>query len=107
MARTRALQKLIPQPPVVFRWDLDKTYLKSEFDTLRELVKIPFEKPEHKTSVPGVVPLIRNLKIVAQESGRDARIYFISASPPQIAKAIKEKLVLDGVDYDGITFKNQ
>lgn len=95
-----------PQP-VVFRWDLDKTYLKSEFESLRELVKIPFEKPEDKVAVPGVVPLIRNLKAVAAAADREARIYFISASPPQIAKAIKEKLALDAVDYDGITFKNQ
>src|SRR5439155_3775440 len=31
----------------------------------------------------------------------------MSASPPQIAKAIKEKLALDGIEYDGIVFKNQ
>jgi hypothetical protein len=92
---------------VVFRWDLDKTYLRSEFDSLRELVKIPFERPEDKVTVPGVIPLIRRLKTVAAAAGRDARVYFISASPPQIAKAIRDKLALDEVDYDGITFKNQ
>ncbi len=94
-------------PPVVFYWDLDKTYLKSEFETLRELVRIPFEKPEHKVAVPGVVPLIRGLRNVAFAAGRQVHIYFISASPPQIAKAIKEKLALDGIEYDGIVFKDQ
>ncbi len=99
---------LPPAPaPVIFRWDLDKTYLKSEFDSLRELVKIPFEKPEDKIAVPGVIPLIRNLKSFAAQQEREAKVYFISASPPQIAKAIKDKLALDGVDYDGIIFKNQ
>lgn len=92
---------------VIFRWDLDKTYLKSEFESLRELMRIPFEKPEDKVAVPGVVPLIRGLRNVATQAGRDVRIYFISASPPQIAKAIKEKLALDGIEYDGIIFKNQ
>ena len=105
--RRKAPQANAAPHPVVFRWDLDKTYLKSEFDSLRELVKIPFEKPEDKIAVPGVVPLIRNLRSVAATAGRDSWIYFISASPPQIAKAIKDKLTLDGVEYDGITFKNQ
>lgn len=95
------------QLPIVFRWDLDKTYLRSEFDTLRDLVRIPFEKPEDKVTVPGVVTLIRNLRRVARARGREVRVYFISASPPQIAKAIKEKLALDGTEYEGITFKNQ
>jgi len=93
--------------PVIFRWDLDKTYLKTEFDTLRELVRIPFEKPQDKVAVPGVVPLIRSLRDVAALAGREVRIYFMSASPPQIAKAIKDKLALDGIEYDGIVFKNQ
>jgi hypothetical protein len=100
---------LVPGPShtVIFRWDLDKTYLKSEFESLRELVRIPFEKPEDKIAVPGVVLLIRGLREVATQAGRDVRVYFISASPPQIAKAIKEKLALDGIEYDGIVFKNQ
>jgi hypothetical protein len=102
--RRRAAQ---PPAPVVYRWDLDKTYLRSEFDTLRELVRIPFEKPEDKVAVPGVAPLIRNLRQTAIDQRRDVRIFFISASPPQISKAIKEKLALDGIVYDGIIFKNQ
>lgn len=93
--------------PVVFRWDLDKTYLKTEFDSLRELVRLSFEKPQDKIAVPGVVPLIRGLREAAVQAGREVRIYFISASPPQIAKAIKQKLALDGIEYDGIIFKDQ
>jgi hypothetical protein len=96
-----------PVGPIIFCWDLDKTYLKTEFDSLRELVRIPFEKPEDKVAVPGVVPLIRGLRDVAVQADREVRIYFISASPPQIAKAIKDKLALDGIEYDGIVFKDQ
>ncbi len=108
MILRRAKRPIREMPRVViFRWDLDKTYLKSEFESLRELVRIPFEKPEDKVAVPGVVPLIRGLRDVAAQAGREARIYFMSASPPQIAKAIKEKLALDGIEYDGIVFKNQ
>ncbi len=96
-----------PPPCTIFRWDLDKTYLKSEFDSVRDLVRIPFEGPEDKVDAPGVVALIRELRVVATTAGREVRVYFLSASPPQIGKAIKEKLALDGVEYDGIVFKNQ
>jgi Phosphatidate phosphatase APP1, catalytic domain len=91
----------------IFRWDLDKTYLKSEFDSMRDLVKIPFEKPQDKVEAPGVAALIRQLRAVGATAGREVRIYFLSASPPQIGRAIKEKLALDGIEYDGIVFKNQ
>jgi hypothetical protein len=92
---------------VVFRWDLDKTYLKSEFDTLRELVRIPFEKAEDKVAAPGVAALIRSLREAALSRGRSVRIFFVSASPPQIGRAIRRKLEIDGILYDGIVFKNQ
>jgi hypothetical protein len=79
----------------------------SEFDTLRGLVRIPFEHAEDKVNVPGVVPLIRGLRSDAAVAGRAIRIYFVTASPPQIGKAIKQKFTLDGIEHDGIVFKNQ
>jgi hypothetical protein len=94
-------------PPAVFRWDLDKTYLRTELDSLRGMARIPFERAEDKINVPGVVPLIRGLRADALAAGRETRIYFVTASPPQIGKAIKDKLALDAIDYDGIVFKNQ
>lgn len=106
MALRRPRPRTAP-PPLILRWDLDKTYLKSEFDSLRELMRVPFEKAQDKVAVPGVVPLIRGLRASSTQAGRDVRIYFISASPPQIAKAIKQKLALDGIEYDDIVFKNQ
>ena len=108
MALRRSKRQSPGQPqPIIYRWDLDKTYLKSEFDSLRGLMRVPFEKPQDKVAVPGVAPLIRGLREVAVEAQCEVRIYFISASPPQIAKAIKEKLAMDGIEYDGIVFKNQ
>jgi len=35
-----------------------------------------------------------------------APLYFVSASPPQLRSVIARKMLLDGVDYDGITFKD-
>jgi len=96
-----------PTQPLVCRWDLDKTYLQTEFGTLRDLVRIPFERAEDKVNVPGVTPLIRGLKSHGEELRRPVWIHFISASPPQIGATIREKLRLDGVEYDDITFKDQ
>lgn len=91
---------------VVFRWDLDKTYLRTEFDSLRDLVRIPFESAADKVHLPGVPELIAALRRSALARGERPFVYFLSASPPQIGAAIREKLEIDGVDYDGITFKD-
>jgi hypothetical protein len=96
-----------PVPCVVFRWDLDKTYLKSEFDRMRDLVRIPFESAADKIAAPGVAALIRELRATAEKRRQQVRVYFVTASPPQIGRAIKEKLTLDGIRYDDIAFKDQ
>src|SRR5205823_3098808 len=46
-------------PPLLCRWDLDKTYLRSEFDSLRSLLRTAFERAEDKVDVPGVAELLR------------------------------------------------
>jgi hypothetical protein len=96
-----------PEPPLLCRWDLDKTYLRSDFDTLRSLLRTAFEKAEDKVDVPGVAEVIRGLKASAARHERTALVHFVSASPPQIGNAIRKKLLLDGVPYDGIVFKDQ
>lgn len=93
--------------PLVFRWDLDKTYLKTNFEHMRDLVRIPFEVAADKIAAPGVAELIRALRQVNQAKERDVQVFFLTASPPQIGRAIREKLSLDGIEYDGITFKDQ
>lgn len=91
----------------VFRWDLDKTYLISHFESLRKLIVVPFERGQDKVAVPGVVAVIKALRSAASARGVTPKVYFLSASPPQIGAAIREKLVIDGIEYDGITFKDQ
>jgi len=92
---------------IVFRWDLDKTYLRTEFESFRKMVRIPFEAATDKVHLPGVPELIRALRRSAGERGVQPYVFFLSASPPQIGNAIREKLRLDGVDYEGIIFKDQ
>jgi hypothetical protein len=96
-----------PAAPLVCRWDLDKTYLRSEFETIRQLLRTAFERGEDKVDVPGVVELIKAMRDAAERRGRPCRTLFLSASPPQIGKAFRAKLDLEGVPYDGIVFKNQ
>ena len=91
----------------VFRWDLDKTYLVSDFESLRGLLRIPFERAEDKRAVPGVIALVKSLRRAAERRDRRVAVCFMSASPPQIGQAIRDKLHMDGIEYDEIRFKNQ
>jgi hypothetical protein len=87
-------------PTHVYRWDLDKTYLRTEFDTVIALIKTAFEKPEEKRAVPGASALLRELR-----QGGAARICFISGSPRQMRKVLTKKLHLDGVEFDEFILK--
>lgn len=85
----------------VFRWDLDKTYLRTEFDTLRDLVKSALETAQDKQAYPGAPALLRSLRQSAEH-----RICLISGSPSQMRKVLAAKLALDGVEYDEFVLKN-
>ena len=75
--RRRAAAALMP---VVYRWDLDKTYLESDFESLRKIMRVPFERAEDKIVEPGVVALMRALRASARAEGRKVFVYFISAA---------------------------
>lgn len=92
---------------VVQRWDLDKTYLVTDTDSLRGLLRIPFERAADKRALPGVAVLVKELRRTAAEHGSTTSVNFVTASPPQIGRAIREKLLLDGIEIDEIRFKDQ
>jgi hypothetical protein len=106
-ARRPRRRAAVALAPVIYRWDLDKTYLKSDFESLTKMMRVPFERAEDKIDEPGVVALMRALRAGARAEGRRSHVFFVSASPPQIGRAIREKLALDGVEIDGIVFKDQ
>jgi hypothetical protein len=91
----------------VQRWDLDKTYLQTDTDSLRSLLRIPFERAADKRALPGVAALVKELRRTEAERGGTTSVNFVTASPPQIGRAIREKLLLDGIEIDEIRFKNQ
>ena len=91
---------------IICTFDLDKTYLATEFETFSGLVKIPFEKAEEKRNIPGTASLVRELRRGVKKDQTPTPIYFISGSPRQLENVVREKLELDGVSFDGILFKD-
>lgn len=92
---------------VVYVWDIDKTYLNTQFETWRGLFKTAFEKAFQKTNVPGTATLIRALESSRQKRNDEILpIYFISASPPQMAAKIHQKMLIDKLNPCGIFFKD-
>ena len=86
----------------MYRWDLDKTYLRTEFDTVRDLVKTAFESAKQKRTVPGAAALLRELRAT-----EPLGIYIVSGSPEQLRRVLEAKLRLDGIRWDSFTLKPQ
>jgi hypothetical protein len=84
----------------IFRWDLDKTYLRTEFDTVRDLLRTAMEPPARKRTVPGAAAILRELRATGP-----AGVYILSGSPEQMRKRLEQKLLLDGIQWDGFTLK--
>jgi hypothetical protein len=84
----------------IYRWDLDKTYLSTDFDSLKGLVRAAFEKASDKRTFPGAQVLLRELCATGPKG-----LYILSGSPQQMRKVIEEKLALDGIPYDGLVLK--
>ena len=90
----------IDRASLVYRWDLDKTYLHTEFDTVRDLLNTAFETPASKRTVPGASALLRELRTT-----EPAGIYILSGSPEQMRRVLEAKLRLDGIMWDAFTLK--
>src|SRR6516165_10878939 len=83
--------RIDPRPPRrIYRWDLDKTYLQTEFDTFAQLVRTAMQKASEKQAVPGAAALIRELRAQG-----DSRLCIISGSPTQMRTVLEAKLKHD------------
>lgn len=85
----------------IFRWDLDKTYLQTEFDSVRDLVRTARLTAEERQNVPGSAALLRAIR--RDDPGH--QIYFISGSPNQMRPVLEQKFELDGFSPDGFVLK--
>ncbi len=86
---------------IVYVWDIDKTYLNTNFDTLRGLFRTAFEKAFQKVNVPGTATLI---KALVHPQKTSVPLYFISASPPQMENKIYQKMRIDALSPYGVFF---
>jgi hypothetical protein len=96
-----------PAGPVgqrVYRWDLDKTYLLTDFDSVRGLLRSATEPARAKRAVPGASALLRELG--REGPGWRPRIDILSGSPTQMRAVLEDKLRLDGVRWDRLTLKD-
>ena len=85
----------------VYRWDLDKTYLATDFESVRGLWRAAREAPEEKRNVPGSAELLREL---CRRPG--AKVVIVSGSPTQMREVLAEKLRLDGIRFDELHLKD-
>lgn len=85
----------------VYRWDLDKTYLETDFESLRGLVRSAMEDASAKRAVPGATALLQAL---CAPPGN--RIFIVSGSPTQLREVLEEKLRLDGIRYESFILKD-
>ncbi len=90
----------------VFIWDIDKTYLSTNFSSFRGLLQIPLEFAVDKIANPGMPEVIRGLRRGPGEEYAGTPLYFVSASPPELRNVLEHKMLIDGVEYDGITSKD-
>ncbi len=83
----------------VARWDLDKTYLRTDFDTFRDLVRTAFERPDEKRTNPGAGALLREMVRAG------ISVHILSGSPEQMRQRLEDKLRLDGIVWDSFVLK--
>jgi len=83
----------------ISRWDLDKTYLRTDFDTVRDLVRTAFERADEKRTNPGAATLLREM------ARAGISIHILSGSPEQMRRRLEDKLRLDGIKWDTFTLK--
>lgn len=88
-------------------WDIDKTYLDTHFSSFRGLLRIPLELAIDKEAIPGTVPLLRALRKGPGQESALVPLYFVSGSPIQLRGTLERKMTIDGVDFDGLTMKDQ
>ena len=83
----------------VIRWDLDKTYLRTEFESFGKLLRTALQRADQKVSFPGAPTLMQELR------AQGGRICIISGSPRQMRRVLEQKLRLDGVEWDEFILK--
>lgn len=86
---------------VVYRWDLDKTYLQTEFSTARGLLQAALEGAHRKRTIPGMRALL-----VTLSQAYKSRVIVVSGSPTQLRRRILSMFQLHGIRCDRLVLKD-
>jgi len=86
--------------------DIDRTYLYTRFSSMKNMLRIPLQWAVDKVDIAGLKRLLQELRRGPRRRSRHTPLFFISASPPQMRDVIQRKMLMDGVEYDGTTFKD-
>jgi hypothetical protein len=86
-------------PRHIARWDLDKTYLHTDFDTIRDIVRTTLERPDEKRTNRGASTLLGEMVRAGLS------VHILSGSPEQMRRRLEDKLRLDGIQWDSFTLK--
>lgn len=89
------------KPEVVYRWDLDKTYLETEFSSVGGLLRAALEGANRKRSIPGM----RSLLMALSQAYR-SRVVVVSGSPTFLRKRILAMFQLHGIHCDRLVLKD-
>jgi hypothetical protein len=73
--------------------------LRTEFDSLRDIVRTALERPDEKRTNPGASTLLREMVRAG------IRVHILSGSPEQMRRRLEDKLRLDGITWDTFTLK--
>lgn len=90
----------------VYLWDIDNTYLMTEWSSVRDLIRIRFEAALDKRPVAGAPELLQALRRGPRADCERRPIYFVSASPETMRPVLEKRMLLDGVEQDGATFRD-
>lgn len=90
-----------PRPEVVYRWDLDKTYLATDFSTARGLLQAAVESAQRRKTIPGMRSLLSALW-----HAHDARVVVVSGSPLFLRRRILTLFQLHGIRCDRLVLKD-
>ncbi len=96
-----------PSRGTVIISDVDKTYLNTNFESIRGLMWIPFEVAIDKVTIDRMNYIYQGLRFGSGTKPSFTPLLFVTASPPLIYDALTHKMLRDGVEYDGVIMKDQ
>lgn len=97
--------------PIQIICDIDKTYLETNYETLRGMAQIMLESAADKKTVNGAREFLRALKFQDHPPicvhGKTIPLHFVSSSPPQLRAVLEHKMAMDHLICASHSFKDQ